>query len=335
MNRRSLVTEGRRLLWRNQRALWWLFAANLLLAFFGAESFAFRLAEIMDHSLASRRLDQGFDVATLAELLSHPGFGLGKHALNSLFYNAIFFVFTLFVTGGILEGFRSSRKLTTAQFFEASGHYFWRWVRQTLLFMLVMAPVLGLGSAINSWSDTLSSDAVPEKLGFWVMLSGILLTLLLAMILRLWFDMAQIRTVATGERSVVRSVGWAFKLTVSNFRTLFFIYLRISLVGWIALVFGLWFWIRFVPASRSGFSFLVLELTLLVWLATRLWQRASESAWYQRYDAANLPVAPVMMDSPLVYPLSVPESAGIVLASAHTGPESPLPSVADPHCPSG
>lgn len=330
VNGRGLVTEGRRLVWRNQRALWWLFAANMVLALFGAESFAFKLAEVMDHSLAAQRFTQGVDLTLLASLLNHPGVGLRTHALNSLFFNVVFFIFTMFVTGGILESFRSSRKLTPGQFFEASGHYFWRWVRQMLLFVLVMLPVLGLGGAINSWSGTLSSDAAPEKLGFWVMLGGFVLTLLLAMIVRLWFDMAQVRTVATDERSVLRSVSRACKLTFSNFGTLFFVYLRISLVGWTFLLFGLWVWIRFIPATRFGLSFLILELTLLIWLATRLWQRASESAWYQRYEVANPPVAPVMMDSPLVYPLSVPESAGIVLASADLEPEPPLPSSADP-----
>lgn len=315
VNGRGLVTEGRRLVWRNQRALWWLFAANLFLAAFGAEPLAMKLGDITDHSLASQHFAHGFDLMTLVELLSHPGFGLGSHALNSLFYNLIFLVFTLFVTGGILESFRSSRKLTIAQFFEASGHYFWRWVRQMLLFLLVMAPVLGLGGALNSWSDTLSSDAAPEKLGFWVMVAAAAITLLLAMIVRLWFDMAQVHTLATDERSVWRSVGRAFKLTFSNFGTLFFMYLRISLVGWTALLLGLWVWIRLIPATSPMLSFFVLELTLLAWLGTRLWQRAGESAWYQRYEVANPPIAPVMMDAPLVYPLAAPE---------------PGPSVADP-----
>ena len=274
-----------------------------------------KLGGITDHSLAAQRFVHGFDLMTLVGLISRPGFALGSYALNSLLDNLIFLVSMLFVTGGILESFRSSRKLTTAQFFEASGHYFWRWVRQMLLFLLVMAPVLGLGGALNSWSDTLSSDAAPEKLGFWVMVAAALTTLLLAMIVRLWFDMAQVRTVATDERSVWRSVGRAFKLTFANFGTLFFMYLRISLMGWAALLLGLWVWIRLIPATSPMLSFFVLELTLLAWLATRLWQRAGESAWYQRYEVANPPIAPVMMDAPLVYPLAAPE---------------PGPSVADP-----
>ena len=323
LNAQGLVTEGRRLVWRNQRVLWWLFAANLLLAAFGAEPLAAKLAGVTDHSIAAQRFTQGFDLTALGELLSQPGFGFGSYALSSLFCNVIFFALTVFMTGGILETFRSSRRLTTAQFFEACGHYFWRWVRQMLLFLVVMAPVLGLGSGINSWSDTLSSDAAPEKLGFWVMLGGAVLTLLLAMIARLWFDMAQVQIVATDQRSVVRSVGRVFKLTFSNFRALFFMYLRISLVGWMALLCALWVWVRFIPASRFMLSFLVLELTLLAWLATRLWQRASETAWYLRYEAANPPVAPVIMDAPLVYPQANPEHTETVLASEDAKPEMP------------
>ena len=57
-------------------------------------------------------------------------------------------------------------------------------------------------------------------------------------------------------------------------------------------------------------------------------QRASESAWYQRYEAANPPVAPVMLDSPLVFPLAVPGGSGHVAVAESTFASTPTSEIA-------
>ena len=49
------------------------------------------------------------------------------------------------------------------------------------------------------------------------------------MCIRLWFDMAQVRAVVEEETGMWRNAGRAFKLTFSNFGSLFWMYLRISI----------------------------------------------------------------------------------------------------------
>jgi hypothetical protein len=95
---------------------------------------------------------------------------------------------------------------------------------------------------------------------------------------RLWFDMAQVRAFIEDERAMRRSSLAAFKLTMANFGTLFWLYFRISFLAWLGLGLGLWFWIRL----SGGAAVIMLQIVLLWWVATRLWQRASEVAWYQR-----------------------------------------------------
>jgi hypothetical protein len=101
------------------------------------------------------------------------------------------------------------------------------------------------------------------------------------MCLRLWFDVAQVHAVATGERAMRRAIRRAFRLTFGNFAALFPLYLVPSLMSFIGMAVILLIWTK-VPAASVGISFVLLEIWMLLWLGTRLWQRAGETAWYQR-----------------------------------------------------
>ncbi|MBA3915974.1 MAG: hypothetical protein H0X25_19415, partial [Acidobacteriales bacterium] len=43
-----------------------------------------------------------------------------------------------------------------------------------------------------------------------------------------------------------------------------------------------------IPGQHVGLTIFLFELTIFWWIVTRLWQRASETVWYERYAAANL-----------------------------------------------
>ena len=107
--------------------------------------------------------------------------------------------------------------------------------------------------------------------------------------LRLWFDMAQVRLVASEERSVLRALRWAFGTTLRSFGSLYWLFLRISLTSWIAMAVIFWIWMHFVPHQHIGLSFLLGQIALLFWLAARLWQRAGETVWYERRVETVLP----------------------------------------------
>ena len=64
------------------------------------------------------------------ELLRLPNVDISRSIPPSTFHVVyLFFLFMLFVTGGILESYRQDRRLTTGEFFAASGAFFWRFVR--------------------------------------------------------------------------------------------------------------------------------------------------------------------------------------------------------------
>jgi hypothetical protein len=110
--------------------------------------------------------------------------------------------------------------------------------------------------------------------------------------------MAQVEAVIEDVRAVRRSLKHAFKLTFSNFGSLFWLYFRISFLAWLGLALGLWLWIRLSGPA----AIIMFEVVLLWWVGTRLWQRASEVAWYQRFA-----VVPAALTATAVLSPTMPE----------------------------
>ncbi len=289
---KSVLGAGARIVRRRQRVLWWVYGINLFLAFAATAALGGRVGSVLDHSLMAKRLVHGFDASTFAALVADPTAPLGTAVPGSIISSLVFFIFMLFLVGGILEVYRRDQTLTTGEFFEACGRFLWRFVRLLVFFLIVLIPIVILERLVVRWSDKLSLNAATPKLGFWVELVGLLVVLFLLMAARLWFDMAQVRAVAENERVMRRTLLQTFKLTFTNFGSLFWIYLCPSLVSWIGLALAFRIWEKLVRPEWTGASFLLGQAVLLIWIATRLWQRASETVWYQRRHATSPPASP-------------------------------------------
>jgi hypothetical protein len=299
-NQRGLLSEGFQRVWRYQRVLWFIFFINLALGHFAAGPIIHKLDGVTDHSLQAQRLTNMFDYGAFSALSSDPEVKLFEATGSSISSGIVFFGIVLFLTGGILEAYRSGRKLTTREFFEACGSYFWRWVRLLVLMLFALVPVGMLASLVSKQTGTLLADA-SETTGYWFLLAGIVAVGLLAMFVRLWFDMAQVRAVVEEETGMWRNAGRAFKIATGNFATLFWMYLRISIVGWVVFGAGLFVWAK-MPPVRFVWTILSLEIAILMGFGVRLWQRACEMIWYQRRFLAPLtvPVQVAPAPSPLV-----------------------------------
>ncbi len=310
----GLLTEGFRRTWHYQRVLWFMFFISLVFGHFSAGPLTHKLDGVTDHSLQSQRLTGVFDYGTFSALSSNPEVKLFEVVGVSMSYALLFFIIVLFLTGGILEAYRSERKLTTREFFEACGSYFWRWVRLLIIMLIIMIPLLMLLKPVTDKPGSMLFSAAQEETGIWLMVLGVCAIGLILMCIRLWFDMAQVRAVVEEETGMWRNAGRAFKLTFSNFGSLFWMYLRISVVGWLVLALGLYVWSK-MPPARSQLTFLVLELVVLCGFGTRLWQRACEMTWYQRRFLAPLRVPVPVPVAPTPSPLLTiapppPESLG-------------------------
>ncbi len=289
VNKGSAVAAGWRLLWQTQRILWWIYAVNLVLGFLSALALSARLGGVLDHSLGSQYLFHGFDLAYFIELATSPE--VSARPMAAVGFSAVFFLFMLFVTGGVLEAYARNRMLVPGEFFQGCGAFFWRFVRLVLWLVAALVPVALLASGVRHLADRLSDSSSAEMLGFWVEMAGLAVVGLLLMAVRLWFDMAQVRAVVEDERGMTRTLLRTLRLTLSNFGSLFWMYFRLSMVAWLGTLLAGYIWARLVPAERIGAVFLLAQFVAWLWIATRLWQRASEVIWYQRQRPEPAPIA--------------------------------------------
>ncbi|HEV2615803.1 MAG TPA: hypothetical protein VGU63_04240 [Candidatus Acidoferrales bacterium] len=303
---------GAGLVWRRQRVLWCIFAVNLILGFFSIRGLASRTGDMLNHSLASDRLVHGFDLAAIGGIAQQPGVSPLDVSATALAYSLVFFAFMLFITGGILEAYRRDSRMTTAEFFESSGAFLWRFVRLVIFLLLCLIPIAILRFIAYNAGDHIEGVAVSPMASIWFRVIVGIAILFLLIVLRLWFDMAEVHSVAQNERRMRRSLAVAWRLTFGNFGRLFWFYFSISVVGIVGFCIGLWLWMYILPPTAITGAFFLSQLMILWWLGTRLWQRASETLWYQR----NFQPAPQHVASPAApsYPVIAPQT-----------PPSPLP----------
>ena len=280
---------GLGLLLRHMSLLGWIYLVNLLLALIATGGFARRAGGILNHSLAADRLVHGFDIGTLASLIYKPESPLNGSVSALLGSSFLFTVFLLFVTGGLLVTYYNDRPLSIGPFFEACGHYFWRLVRLMILFAFLLIPIGMLGGTAAALFRRVDARSVSPFPAIHFLEATLVVIVFLLMCVRLWFDMAQVIAVADDEPRIRKALKRAASLLRHNFVPLFWLYLRISLVGWIGFGAALHVWIYHLPPGSIKPAILLAQTSIIVWLATRLWQRASEAAWYRRYsEAANV-----------------------------------------------
>lgn len=281
-NEKGVVAAGFSLLWRRQGILWWVFVVNFVCGALGTIPALLTLSRALSHSLAGQPLSKGFNVGMFVELIRLPNVRLMSNYTSSYIFAFLFLLFMLFASGGILETYRQDRKLATGDFFAASGAFFWRFVRLLLLSLIPFFIVSMIYQGLNKLSDTVGDRAIADQVGIFLFWFAVAVFLLLALVVRLWFDIAQVRTVAQNERGMWRNTWKAFRITFRALPSLFWMYFRISLFAWVTLIVGLVIWAK-LPPTVTPVTFILLELILLAQLATRFWQLASAMTWYQRH----------------------------------------------------
>src|SRR5664279_1026007 len=292
-NERGLVSAGFSLLWRRQEVLWWVFAVNFICGALGTVPAALTMNRALHHSLAGERLTKGFDLGMSLELVerirlafaSRTGSYLSLMRSTTGSYAFLFLLFMLFVSGGILETYRQDSKLTAGDFFAASGAFFWRFERLMLLSIIPFVVAGAIYQGLDKLSDYLGDKAIADQVGIFSGWAALVVFLLLALAVRLWFDLAQVRAVAQNERGMWRNLWESYGVTRRNLGTLFWMYFRISLVAVIALLIAFLIWTKLPPTATPA-MFILLEFIILSQLAARLWQLASATAWYKRHAEA-------------------------------------------------
>lgn len=313
MNNKSILSSGFARVMRNKRYIVWFWFLNLTLAEFGTAGFRRSAHAIMDHSLYSQRMVHSFDVGVFAELLIKPDFGLfNSMAMPAFYFAFVFFLATALFMPGVFLGYSSNYRLRRDSFFRACGENLWRFIRLMIVAGIVMGIFAGILFWINSAIVEKAGESTNELLPFELRMTGFTVIFLVMTTLRIWFDVAEVDVVLSDQRAVRRSIWAALKHTLKSLPSLLASYVAITIVAAIILCGGLWIWMKAVaPESVLG-AFLVAQLTLLLLLIPRFWQRGVAVSYWQQ--SMLIPIEPLRMAEPAVAPTAEPAPA----VSSHT-----------------
>jgi hypothetical protein len=315
---KGLLGSGWGRVGRNKRYIIWFYLLNLTLAEFGAAAFRNQAHEVLDHSLHADRLLHGFSVGVLTEMLSQPEFGpTTASAMPAMYFGLLFFVVTALFLPGVLQGYASTYRLPREDFFRACGRNLWRFIRVLLVAGIVMVPVTVALFGLHGVLEKKAAESTNELLLPEVRLAGLVVIFLVMATLRIWFDLAQTDVVLSDQRAVRRSIAAGFRHTWRHLGRLLTSYVLTTIVAAIVLVAGLWVWMKFVPPASVIGAFLVSQLTLLVLLIPRFWQRGVAVTYYLQ----NM-VEPIAVQSFTPAPVVSEPAAAALVPNAPPGTQT-------------
>jgi len=278
---------------RNKRYIGWFYLLNLTLAEFGVSALRNQLHGILDHSLYSDRMLHGFDAGVYIEMVTRPEYGSSMGTTRPMVYfGLLFFVMTALFLPGVLQGYASTYRLPREDFFRACGRNLWRFIRLMIVAGIVMGAVTGGLFGVRAALLKKAAESTNELLPFSVSMASLVVIFLVMAALRIWFDLAQTDVVLSDQRAVRKSIAAAFRHTWRNLGRLLASYVVTTIVAAIALVVGLWVWMKLVPPASLIGAFLVSQLTLLVLLIPRFWQRGVVVTYYLQNMVQPIAVQP-------------------------------------------
>jgi len=305
--RRNIFIHGLSLTLRRFPALLWTYVFNLGLALIFSIGFHDKFASILDHSLISQRLIGGFDLGTALDALFHINDATGESATaGSYFGIPLYLLLYFFLVPGALFCYQTNAPARLSTLLHQGLIHFWRFVRITILMLLVAGVILGLLSFLQTkWANHVDEHAVGRH-AFFATLAGYIIVFLVASILRLYFDLVEVYTVQLGQhlrrngkpdRRVRRTLGPAWRTLRANFAEAWPIFLFLALLGAGAVVLTARISMHMLGQPRVWPTFLLAQLGLFVLLLTRFWQRGVETSLSLQYPIVTpspLPILPIV-----------------------------------------
>jgi hypothetical protein len=314
--RRNIFLHGLSLTLRRLPAFLWTYVFNLALAFLFSLSLNLQLSKLLNHSLAAQRLSSGFDLGTIGETFLHLHEGptgdagaVTGHASIPL-YLIVYFL----LVPGTLFCYQTNTPARLGTLLQQGLLYFWRFVRITLLTLLVSGLILGpLFVLQGKWADQVD-DHIVGRSAFLLILAGNIVLFLVASILRLYFDLVEVYTVQLGQhlrpalfghqakpdRRVRRALAPAWRTLRSHFSEAWPIFLFLTLLGFAAVILTARISMHMLAQPRVWPTFLLAQLGLFLMLFTRFWQRGAETSLALQNPIPSPPLPPIL---PVVGPM--------------------------------
>lgn len=268
----------------NSPLLLWLYLLNVGFALVAAIPLHNLIENKVGDSLAISRLMPNFDYTIVQDFLREYGSEIGVIFQEAQFLILFYFIFSIFLTGGILEKLRFTPAHT---FLHGGATHFWKLLRLTIYFLsiyiLVLVVLGGLFNFIFLENFTNYASERPVVHGAIVFIG---VFFLLAIFISMTQDYAKIQVIHHPQKSVFKSFWNTWGLVLKNIRKTFSLYLLNTLI--LLLVFGLYWWISgyFHPVDTGWkivLTFALSQLFVLGRIACKLLNLGSATVLYERH----------------------------------------------------
>jgi hypothetical protein len=319
---RNIFLHGLSLTLRRLPASLWAYLFNLALAFLFSISLNLQLSRLLNHSLAAQRLSSGFDLGTIGETYLHLHEGPIGDAGAVIGHASIplFLIVYFLLIPGTLFCYQTDTPARLGTLLQQGLLYFWRFLRITVLTLLVSSLILGpLFVLQGKWADHVD-DHIVGRPAFFLILAGNVVLFLVASILRLYFDLVEVYTVQLGQhlrptlfgqqarpdRRVRRALAPAWRTLRSHFSEAWPIFLFLTLLGFTAVILTARISMHMLAQPRVWPMFLLAQFGLFLMLFTRYWQRGVETS--------------LALQNP-IFPPSLPPTIHV---ASHVDPTAPV-----------
>jgi hypothetical protein len=237
----------------------------------------------------------------------------------------LFLLLTALFLPGVFQGYASTYRLPREDFFRACGRNLWRYIRLMIIAGLVMGIIAIILFLINLKIVEKAGESTNEVLPFELQMTGLAVIFLIMTTLRIWFDLAEADVVLSDQRAVRKSIWSGLKHALRSLPRLLGSYVVATILAAIILAAGLWVWMKLVAPENWLGAWFISELTLLLLLIPRFWQRGiAVSYWQQKMLVPIAIPAPVVAGPIVVAPIvSAPVAVGVPVTPA--APSSPAP----------
>lgn len=284
----TAFATGFQRLCRNARLLGWLYALNIGFAVVVALPLQSLLENKISQSLGLERLMPNFDYTIVQDFMREYGSEVAVIFQEAQVLILLYFIFSIFLVGGILEKVKFSPSLT---FLQGSGKHFWRILRLTVYFVLLYLLVaLVIGQIFNlifikNFANFASERPVVHGAAIFI---GIFLSI--AVLISMVQDYAKIQVVHRPQQSIFKTFWHTWRLVFRHFSQTIPLYLLNGLL--LVSIFGLYWWLSgyLHPVNTSGkilLTFLLSQVFLLGRIAIKLLNLASATALYERKFVDN------------------------------------------------
>lgn len=211
------------------------------------------------------------DMNVLFEALTTSGRPLGMLISGILALVLVYFLVTIFLQGGILQGLLggSAEARSGRAFFEGGARFYGRFFRLLVLSLILWIPAAAVFGAASAVVGGLTRNSTKEQLSFYLSIGLAVFAAFLVYLIKMVLDYARIHLATEDSPSALRALGAGVRFVIGHPGGTLGLYYLLGLTGLAAIVV-----VKLIAAAipaRTNAEVWALFLIVQLWLLSRGW----------------------------------------------------------------